>query len=140
MITPHQPRWYSVNNMGMATLCADQADAEDVARTCDMEWPRQGPHRAVQLVEASTLDTERTARIEAQQRLADMQELAAKSGLAHMKAVQRGMHEAMADERAACALVCENLQPPESCTGVEKSLWDVATMACSEAILARYKE
>lgn len=83
---------------------------------------------------------ERTARIEAQQRLADMQELAAKSGLAHMKAVQRGIHEAMADERAACALVCENLQPPESCTGVEKSLWDVATMACSEAILARYKE
>ena len=66
-MTPTQkPRWYSVNNMGMATLCADKADAEDVARTCDMEWPRQGPHRAVQLVEASTLDAERTARIAAQ--------------------------------------------------------------------------
>ena len=46
------PRWYSVNNMGMATLCADQADAEDVAKTCDIDFPRQAPHRAVQLVEA----------------------------------------------------------------------------------------
>ena len=70
------PRWYSVNNIGMATLCADKADAEDVARTCDIDFPRQSPHRAVQLVEASNLDTERTARQEAQQRLADMQELA----------------------------------------------------------------
>ena len=52
MTTAQTPRWYCVNNMGMATLCADQADAEDVARTCDMEWPRQGPHRAAQLVEA----------------------------------------------------------------------------------------
>ena len=92
-----QPRWYSVNNMGMATLCADKADAEDVARTCDMEWP----HRAVQLVEASTLDTERTARIEAQQRLADMQELAAKSGLAHRMAVQRCVQAAVAEAVAA---------------------------------------
>jgi len=102
MTTPQTTRWYSVNNMGMATLCADKADAEDVARTCDMEWPRQGQHRAVQLVEASTLDTERTARIEVQQRLADMQELAAKSGLAHMKTVQEAVAEAVAAEREAC--------------------------------------
>lgn len=86
------------------------------------------------LYDESALEKERTARMEAQQRLADMQELAAKAGLAHMKAVQRSMHEAMADERAACALVCRNLQPPESCTGVEKSLLDVATMACAEAV------
>lgn len=52
MTTPQTPRWYSVNNMGMATLCADKADAEDVARTCDIDFPRQSPHRAVQLVEA----------------------------------------------------------------------------------------
>ena len=125
-----QPRWYSVNNMGMATLCADKADAEDVARTCDMEWPRQGPHRAVQLVEASTLDTERTARIESQQRLADMQELAAKAGLAHMKAVREAVREALHEAKKAC----ENLPAPEACSGVEKSLWDVATMACAEAV------
>ena len=125
-----EPRWYSVNSMGMATLCADKADAEDVARDCDMEWPRQGPHRAVQLVEASTLDTERAARIEAQQRLADMQELAAKSGFAHRKAVQAAVREALQEAHKAC----ENLPAPESCSGVEKSLWDVATMACAEAV------
>lgn len=102
MTTPQTTRWYSVNNMGMATLCADKADAEDVARTCDMEWPRQGQHRAVQLVEASTLDTERAARIAAQQRLADMQELAAKAGLSHMKTVQEAVAEAVAAEREAC--------------------------------------
>ena len=51
-MTKQEPRWYSVNNMGMATLCADQADAEDVAKTCDIDFPRQAPHRAVQLVEA----------------------------------------------------------------------------------------
>ncbi len=101
MTTPQTTRWYSVNNMGMATLCADKADAEDVARTCDMEWPRQGQHRAVQLVEASTLDTERAARIESQQRLADMQELAAKSGLAHRMAVQRCVQAAVAEAVAA---------------------------------------
>ena len=107
------PRWYCVNNMGMATLCADQADAEDVARTCDIDFPRQSPHRAVQLVEVSELDTERTASIEAQQRLADMQELAAKSGLAHRMAVQRcvqaAVAEAVAAEREACAVVCDAL-------------------------------
>lgn len=130
------PRWYSVNNMGMATLCADQADAEDVAKTCDIDFPRQSPHRAVQLVEVSALDTERTARIEAQQQLDDAQELAAKAGLAHMKAVQEAVREALHEAQKAC----ENLPAPESCSGIEKSLWDVATMACSEAILARYKE
>ena len=108
-----EPRWYVLNSMHMATLCADKADAEDVARTCDMEWPRQSPHRAVQLVEASTLDTERTARIEAQQQLADAQELAAKAGLAHRMAVQRCVHaavaEAVAAEREACAVVCEGM-------------------------------
>ena len=106
MTTPQQPRWYCVNNMGMATLCADQADAEMTANDCNIQWPHQGPHRAVQLVEASTLDTESTARIEAQQQLADAQELAAKSGLAHRMAVQRcvqaAVAEAVAAEREAC--------------------------------------
>ena len=73
---------------------------------------------------------ERTSRIEAQQRLADMQELAAKAGLAHMKAVQEAVREALQEARKAC----ENLPAPESCSGVERSLWDVATMACAEAV------
>ena len=132
MTTPTQqpPRWYSVNNIGMATLCANQADAEKAASDCNIQWPRQTPHRAVQLVEVSELETERAARIEAQQRLADMQELAAKAGLAHMKAVQEAVREALQEAQKAC----ENLPAPESCSGVEKSLWDVATMACAEAV------
>ena len=56
----------------------------------------------------SALEKERTARIEAQQRLADMQELAAKAGLAHMKAVQAAVAEAVAAEREACAALCES--------------------------------
>ena len=124
------PRWYSVNNMGMATLCADKADAENVARDCDMEWPRQGPHRAVQLVEASTLDTERTARIAAQIENEALKAERARSGLAHRKAVQEAVREALQEARKAC----ENLPTPDSCSGVERSLWDVATMACAEAV------
>lgn len=50
---------------------------------------------------------ERAARIEAQQRLADMQELAAKSGLAHRKAVQDAVQDAVAEEREACAELME---------------------------------
>ena len=66
---------------------------------------------------------ERTARIEAQQRLADMQELAAKAGLAHRMAVQRCVHAAVSDavaaEREACAKACES-----SANGFgEETLW-----------------
>ena len=116
--------------MGMATLCADKADAEDVARTCDMEWPRQGPHRAVQLVEVSALDTERTARIAAQVENEALKAERARSGLAHRKAVKEAVREALHEAQKAC----ENLPAPESCSGIEKSLWDVATMACAEAV------
>ena len=56
---------------------------------------------------------ERTARIESQQRLADMQELAAKAGLAHRMAVQRcvqaAVSEAVAAEREACEERVEDL-------------------------------
>ena len=82
------------------------------------------------LYDESALAAERAARIEVQQRLADMQELAAKSGLAHRKAVQEAVREALQEARKAC----ENLPAPESCSGVERSLWDVATMACAEAV------
>jgi hypothetical protein len=93
--------------MGMATRCADKADAEDVARTCDIDFPRHAPHRAVQLVDVSELGKERTSRIEAQQRLAEMQELAAKSGLAHRMAVQRCVQVAVAEAVAAELEACE---------------------------------
>jgi len=49
------PRWYMVNEMGMATLCTDQADAEKEAADAQSVWPHMGPHRAVQLVEEASL-------------------------------------------------------------------------------------
>ena len=82
------------------------------------------------LYDESALEAERTARIEAQQQLADAQELAPKAGLAHMKAVQEAVREALQEAQEAC----KNLPPPESCSSIEKSLWDVATMACAEAV------
>jgi hypothetical protein len=46
--------WYMVNRDGMATLCADREDAENESADAQIVWPHMGPHRAVQLVEAST--------------------------------------------------------------------------------------
>ena len=46
-------RWYMVDKDGMATLCADRTDAEKEAADAQSVWPHMGPHRAVQLVEAS---------------------------------------------------------------------------------------
>ena len=54
----------------------------------------------------------------------------ARSGLEHRKAVQEAVREALQKARKAC----ENLPAPDSCSGVERSLWDVATMACAEAV------
>ena len=109
MTTPQTPRWYSVNNMGMATLCADQADAENVASDCDTEWPRQAPHRAVQLVEASTLDTERTARIAAQVENEALKAERTRSGLAHRKAVQEAVRESADAAKLATATACADV-------------------------------
>ena len=149
MTTPQTPRWYSVNNMGMATLCADKADAEDVARTCDIDFPRQSPHRAVQLVEVSGCRLGRDEIVsmareagfahswseaagEALERFATQATAKerARSGLAHRKAAQEAVREALQEAEEACG----TLRAPESCSGVERSLWDVATMACAEAV------
>ena len=46
--------WYVINKDGMATLCADRADAEQSAKDAQTLWPHMGPHRAVQLVEAGS--------------------------------------------------------------------------------------
>ena len=45
-------RWYMVNEIGMATLCMDKAEAEQEAADAQMAWPHMGPHSAVRLVEA----------------------------------------------------------------------------------------
>ena len=61
------------------------------------------------LYDESALAAERAARIEAQQRLAEMQELAAKAGLAHMKAVADAVAEEVAAELEACEERVEDL-------------------------------
>jgi len=49
-------RWYCLGKDGVATLCADKDDAEQSAKLASLDWPRNAPYRAVQLVEADELD------------------------------------------------------------------------------------
>lgn len=51
-VTKMVSRWYVLNKDGMATLCADQADAEQGVKEAQTLWPHMGPHRVVQLVDA----------------------------------------------------------------------------------------
>jgi hypothetical protein len=43
-------------------------------------------------------------------------------------------------ERNACAQVCYDMPAPDSCSGSESSLWDVATLECGDAIQARGRD
>ena len=56
---------------------------------------------------------------------------------AENEALRSAVSDAVAAERMACMVVCDQLQAPKSYTTDEQSLWDVATMACTEAIRAR---
>lgn len=51
-VTELMGHWYMVNKDGMATLCANRKDAQRNADDAENKWPKQGPHRAVQLVPA----------------------------------------------------------------------------------------
>ncbi len=44
---------------------------------------------------------------------------------------------ARADEREACAMVCDDLPPPEGYNIAEISFWDITSLACGDAIRAR---
>ena len=114
----HQPVAYQIEDANGAFMCLIRTKSTIRGVT------------SVPLYAEPALEKERAARIEAQQRLADMQELAAKAGLAHRKAAQEAVREALHEAKKAC----ENLPAPDSCSGVERSLWDVATMACAEAV------
>jgi hypothetical protein len=50
------------------------------------------------------------------------------------------VEKAVSKEREACAKVCDDLPAPDSCSGSEGSLWDVATLECGDAIRARSKD
>jgi hypothetical protein len=45
-----------------------------------------------------------------------------------------------ADEREACAKVCEELPAPDIYSDTDKSMWDVTCMDCAAAIRARSKD
>lgn len=47
---PTEGRWYCVDKHGMATLCADEADAIFEAASNDGNYSRNAPHTACQLV------------------------------------------------------------------------------------------
>jgi len=55
---------------------------------------------------------------------------------AENEALRSAVADAVAAERMACMVVCDQLQAPKSYTTDEQSLWDVATMACTDAIRA----
>ena len=70
----------------------------------------------------------------------DTIEMAREAGLEGMTghpALQRLVALARADEREACAKVCEELVPDMSRTANDASVWDVATFDCAIAIRAR---
>lgn len=59
--TPRETaRWYMVNNIGMATLCADRDDAEREAANAREAFPQSAPHRVVQLAEVEAAPGPRT--------------------------------------------------------------------------------
>lgn len=55
------PHWYVVDKRGMATCCADETDALEVARTSNLAYPQWGPHRAVRLIAVADYDRMRDA-------------------------------------------------------------------------------
>ena len=74
---PHQPVAYQIEDANGEFMCLSRTKST-------IRGIASKP-----LYDESALEAERTARIEAQQQLADAQELAAKSGLAHMKALEK---------------------------------------------------
>jgi hypothetical protein len=58
-------------------------------------------------------------------------------GLAKAELWIKRINDAVLAEREACAQVCDDLPTPDSCSGSESSLWDVATLECGDAIRAR---
>jgi hypothetical protein len=55
----------------------------------------------------------------------------------HAQLWLKRIDEAVKAEREACAMVCEELPAPDIYNDSDKSMWDVTTMDCAEAIRAR---
>lgn len=46
-LPPLPARWYCVSRDGLATLCASEQNAIEMAADCARDYPRQAPYRAV---------------------------------------------------------------------------------------------
>jgi hypothetical protein len=106
--------WYFVNQLGMATLCADKADAEKSASEADEFWPRHAPHIAMQLVDAQLLESERTARQAAQLRIEELQALLARVNAERCAAVISAEKKWRKVVMAAVKLACQPEFDPAS--------------------------
>lgn len=62
VLGPLPERWYVVDATGVATLCRDYDDAQDVAAECFVAWPQHGPHRVVMLGDVAA-ERERCAQL-----------------------------------------------------------------------------
>ena len=100
------PRWYMVNKMGMATLCASKADAEKEAADAQSVWPHMGPHRAVQLVEAADVEALRAGYAAAR---LEIESLRAR-GVAPAGAQQPAPSAAVASKAVLAAIRAANMQ------------------------------
>jgi hypothetical protein len=56
MTEKQEDRWYCLDIKGVATLCANEKDAKQTAKEADMDYPKNGPHKAVQLVEKGKIE------------------------------------------------------------------------------------
>jgi len=56
--------WYVLDMMGVATLCADEADARRVRTEHEALYPGRRPHRAVRLAVAAAIDSEVAQQVE----------------------------------------------------------------------------
>ncbi len=65
---PLPARWYVLDRDGLATLCKDQEDAQEVAAGCFVQWPQRGPYRVVMLGDVAA-ERERCAAIAAPERI-----------------------------------------------------------------------
>lgn len=46
-----EARWYCLSRDGLATLCADEEDAKEVAAESWVMYPNNGPYRVAQMVD-----------------------------------------------------------------------------------------
>ena len=66
-----EARWYCLSRDGMATLCADEEDAKEVAAESWVAWPQNGPYRVAKMVDADTAEALRAALTELRDRIKD---------------------------------------------------------------------